>query len=144
MTNRKRGIIEMNFHETTLRILVRKNYGECYDFYTKKLGLTAIWGDRNGPYTSFSTDNHAEPCFAIFAGEAMSLFQGYEQPIANTQPDTITAIIPTLDLDADYFRLKEAGVIFLSEPQYIEAWGMRCTYFRDPEGNLFELNDSNV
>ncbi|MFQ7552802.1 MAG: VOC family protein [Blautia marasmi] len=33
--------------------------------------------------------------------------------------------------------------MFLGEPQYIEAWGMRCTYFRDPEGNLFELNDAN-
>lgn len=63
----------------------------------------------------------------------------------NTQPDTVAAVIPTLDLDADYLRLKEAGVTFLGEPQYIEAWGMRCTYFRDPEGNLFELNDaSNV
>ena len=38
--------------------------------------------------------------------------------------------------------LKEAGVQFLSEPQLIEDWGMRCTYFRDPEGNLFELNDA--
>lgn len=53
------------------------------------------------------------------------------------------SIIPTLDLDRDYLRLKEAGVSFLGEPQYIEAWGMRCTYFRDPEGNLFELNDTS-
>lgn len=40
----------MKFNETTIRILVRKNYGECFDFYTKKLGLIAIWGDRNGLY----------------------------------------------------------------------------------------------
>ena len=25
----------MKFNETTIRILVRKNYGECFDFYTK-------------------------------------------------------------------------------------------------------------
>ncbi len=133
----------MKCNEMTIRILVRKNYGECFDFYTEKLGLVAAWGDRNGPYTSFAISSDAPPCFAIFSGEAMSMFQGYTQPLSHTQPDTVVAVIPTLDLDGDYRRLKEAGVPFLGEPQYIEAWGMRCTYFRDPEGNLFELNDAS-
>lgn len=133
----------MKFNETTLRILVRKDYGACFDFYTQKLGLIPVWGDRCGPYTSFAVSSEAAPCFAIFAGEAMSLFPGYVQPSADAQPDTVTAVIPTLDLDGDYQRLKEAGVIFLNEPQKIEAWGMHCTYFRDPEGNLFELNDAS-
>ncbi|WP_455682699.1 VOC family protein [Thomasclavelia sp.] len=134
----------MKFNETTIRILVRKNYGDCFDFYTKKLGLIAVWGDRNGPYTSFAVNSDTPPCFAIFLGEAMSMFQGYQQPNVNTTiTDTVVAVIPTLDLDGDYLRLKEAGVNFLGEPQYIEDWGMRCTYFRDPEGNLFELNDAS-
>lgn len=133
----------MNIKETTIRILVRKDYGKCYDFYTEQLGLIATWGDRNGPYTSFATSADATPCLAIFSGEAMSMFQGYEQPKANMQADSIVAVIPTLDLDGDYDRLKKAGVSFISEPQFIEAWGMRCTYFRDPEGNLFELNDAS-
>ena len=44
----------------------------------------------------------------------------------------------------DYLRMKDAGVQFLAEPQFMEGWGMRCTYFRDPEGNLFELNDAST
>ena len=71
------------------------------------------------------------------------MFRGYTQPLGTAQPDTVAAVVPSQDLDADYLRLKEAGVPFLGEPQYIEAWGMRCTYFRDPEGNLFELNDAS-
>ena len=134
----------MNFNETTIRILVRKDYEKCFDFYKDKIGLTVVWGDRNGPYTSFAIHRKAPPCFAIFTGDAMPMFQGYKAPTTNSQPDTIAAIIPTDDLDADYARLKEAGVEFLGEPQFIEAWGMRCTYFRDPEGNLFELNDAKV
>ena len=133
----------MKLNETTLRILVRGDYGACFDFYTQKLGLVPVWGDRRGPYTSFAVSGEAMPCLAIFAGEAMSLFPGYTQPETRGQADTITAVIPTLDLDGDYQRLKAAGVIFLNEPQRIEAWGMRCTYFRDPEGNLFELNDAS-
>lgn len=134
----------MKFKETTIRILVRKNYGECFDFYTQKLGLHVVWGDRNGPYTSFAAESQEEPCFAIFLGDAMSMFRGYVQPDTEKQPDTVTAVIPTDDLDQDYWSLKEAGVEFLGEPQFIEAWGRRCTYFRDPEGNLFELNDASV
>ncbi len=133
----------MKFNETTIRVLVRKNYGECYDFYTEKIGLVAVWGDRNGPYTSFAISKDAPPCFAIFAGDNMPMFQGYQQPNSNTQPDSVVAVIPSEDLDRDYQLLKEAGVLFLGEPQNIKEWGMRCTYFRDPEGNLFELNDAS-
>ena len=133
----------MNFAETTLRVLVRKDYGACYDFYTEKLGLLPVWGDRNGPYTSFAVEEGAAPCFAIFAGENMPLSQGYVQPQTVGQADSIVGVIPSLDLDGDYQRLKDAGVVFLGEPQHIAEWGMRCTYFRDPEGNLFELNDAS-
>ena len=79
----------MKFNETTIRVLVRKNYGECFDFYTEKLGLHAVWGDRNGPYTSFAVQEGASPSFAIFTGDAMPLFKGYELPTFNQQPDTI-------------------------------------------------------
>jgi len=81
----------MRFNETTIRVLVRKNYSECFDFYTEKIGLVAIWGDRNGPYTSFAVSKDAPPCFAIFAGANMSMFQGYMQPESSAQPDTVTA-----------------------------------------------------
>jgi len=133
----------MRFGETTIRVLVRKDYGACFDFYTEKMGLVAVWGDRNGPYTSFATKAGEAPCFAIFSGANMTMFKGYEQPNENIQSDTVVAVIPSDNLDKDYQRLKEAGVQFLGEPQLIENWGMRCTYFRDTEGNLFELNDAS-
>ncbi len=133
----------MRFNATTVRILVRKDYGACYDFYTEKMGLVPVWGDRNGPYTSFTVKEGQPPCFAIFAGANMAMYKGYEQPLGNTQPDTVALVIPSDDLDGDYRRLKAAGVAFLGEPQGIEDWGMRCAYFRDTEGNLFELNDAS-
>ena len=51
----------MKFNETTIRILVRKDYGACFDFYTEKIGLIPVWGDRNGPYTSFAESKDAAP-----------------------------------------------------------------------------------
>ena len=132
----------MQFDKMTTRILVRGNYGECFDFYTQKIGLTAVWGDRNGPYTSFAVDAQSAPCFAIFAGKNMDMFKDYVQPVSSTQPDTVVGVIPTSNLTEDYNRLKEAGVEFIGEPQLIEYWQMTCVYFRDPEGNLLELNDA--
>ncbi|MBP1046086.1 VOC family protein [Enterococcus sp. BWM-S5] len=132
----------MHLDRMTTRILVRKNYGACFDFYTEKLGLVPVWGDRSGPYTSFSVTSDAPPCFAIFLGENMTMYSGYEQPVDHAQSDTVASIIPSDNIDEDYQKLKAAGVEFLGEPQYIEDWYMTCAYFRDPEGNLFELNDA--
>ena len=133
----------MQFDKMTTRVLVRKDYGKCYDFYTEKLGLIAVWGDRNGPYTSIAAAKGSAPCFAIFNGDNMEMFKAYGQPDVNTQPDTVVGVIPSENLDEEYHRLKEAGVEFIGEPQFIEDWGMKCVYFRDPEGNLFELNDAD-
>lgn len=134
----------MGFNNVSVRILVRKDYGACYDFYTDKLGFVPMYCDRNGPYTGFAIKEGESPCFAIFAGKNTEMFKGYKQPSTDTQPDTVAIILHSDDLDKDYKRLKEAGVEFLGEPQYIEGWDMRCTYFRDPEGNLIELNDGGV
>jgi len=130
----------MRFNELSARILVRGDYRVYFDFCTEKLGLIPVYGDRNGPYTNFTTKEGEPPCFAIFLGANTAMWKGYEQPKECMPADTIVAVIPSDDLDRDYKRLKEAGVQFLGEPQFIPEWGFRCTYFRDPEGNLFELN----
>ncbi|MCE2391313.1 MAG: VOC family protein [Proteobacteria bacterium] len=44
------------------------------------------------------------------------------------------------DIDAEYERLKSAGVEFHCEPQKV-AKGVRCTYARDPDGNVVELQE---
>ena len=135
----------MRFNETKVGVLVRKDYGACYDFYTQKLGLVPVWGDRLGPYTSFAVKKGEDACFSIFLGENMSEVNGYEQPKGNTPSDTLATTIPSDDVKGDYERLKALGVEFLSEPQYMEVWGgFTNVYFRDPEGNLFDLNDGGL
>ena len=46
--------------------------------------------------------------------------------------------------DEDYRMLKDKGVCFIGEPRTIKEWYMRCVYFRDPDGNLFELCQDGV
>jgi glyoxylase I family protein len=45
------------------------------------------------------------------------------------------------DLNYEYDRLKAAGVPFLSEPQYLASGAMWSVYGRDPDGNIFELQE---
>ncbi len=42
------------------------------------------------------------------------------------------------EVDAEYARLKAAGVGFV-EPPKAYAWNAHCAYFRDPDGHLWEL-----
>jgi len=135
----------MKFNKATIGVLVQKDYGVCYDFYKEKLGLIPTWGDRNGPYTSFAVAEGEPNCFSIFLGSDMAHVNGYAQPTRNNHTDTISITIPSEDVQADYEMLKAKGVEFLSEPQYFENWGgFTSVYFRDPEGNLFDLTNGGI
>ncbi|HEX7735079.1 MAG TPA: VOC family protein [Ktedonobacteraceae bacterium] len=45
------------------------------------------------------------------------------------------------DVDAAYKALKAEGVTFLRPPTD-QPWGLRTAHFADPEGNLWEINQS--
>jgi catechol 2,3-dioxygenase-like lactoylglutathione lyase family enzyme len=45
------------------------------------------------------------------------------------------------DIDADYARLKAAGVDFISPPQHLAPGGVTSCYFYDPDGNIVELQE---
>ena len=133
----------MKLSQIGVRLLVN-HFEECYDFYTEKLGLEVFWGDRNGPFASFKADGMDKPCFSMFLAEYQGMYKGYVPPAGTGRTDQVIYIIPTGDVDSDYKMLKERGVSFIGEPQTIREWYMRCVYFRDPEGNLFELCQDGI
>ncbi len=45
------------------------------------------------------------------------------------------------DVDAAYEELKAKGVTFIKPPTD-QRWGLRTAHFTDPEGNLWEINQS--
>jgi len=46
-----------------------------------------------------------------------------------------------VDVDAAYQELKARGVTFVRPPTD-QPWGLRTAHFADPEGNLWEINQS--
>jgi catechol 2,3-dioxygenase-like lactoylglutathione lyase family enzyme len=128
-------------------VLVRGSFEASYDFWTKKVGLIATWGDRQGPYVSLSlSKDEPRAALALFARSNMTMWQGYVVPTADQTPDTLMAVIylPEGQLAGEYQRMKANGVEFLGEPQFMKGWGMWCVYFRDPEGNLFGIYEGNM
>lgn len=90
--------------------MIQKDYGECYDFYTKKLGLVPTWGDRKGPYTSFAMAKGDPNCFDMTLAKEMSLVKGYIQSAKNGISDTVVITLPTKDIQKDYAKLTANGV----------------------------------
>jgi catechol 2,3-dioxygenase-like lactoylglutathione lyase family enzyme len=43
------------------------------------------------------------------------------------------------DVDAAYEELRSKGVEFIRTPE-TRSWGMRCAHFKDPDGNVWEIN----
>lgn len=126
----------MDLSKICIRVLV-KDFPKCFDFYKEILGLEPTWGDRNGPYASFGKGQ--DVYFSMFLEKNMSMYQGYKHLSGTGSADRIIYCIPSKKIDEDYKSLKAKGVKFIGEPQTIEDWYMRCVYFRDPEGNLFEI-----
>ena len=125
---------------------VRKDYQKCFYFYTEKLGLVPIYGNRNGPYTNFASYKHGVPFFAIYeAKDASNRVEEYVIPTSTESPDTLSAIFHTADFEHDYNRLLKAGVQFIGKRNFAdEGFDFNLAYFRDPEGNLLSLEDGGV
>ncbi len=49
--------------------------------------------------------------------------------------------LDVVDVDAEYERLKAAGMVFHCPPQDVEDGTIRTTYGRDPDGNVIELQE---
>jgi len=134
--------MEINIHAN---ILVKNDFGISFDFYTKKIGLVATWGNRKGPYVSLATAKDKKPILALFKGKNVEMFKGYKQPSTDQQPDTLMFVIYTDNFNEVYEKLKTNGVEFLGEPQKVSDWGsFWCVYFRDPEGNLVGIYEGLI
>jgi len=119
------------------RLLV-SNYRDCFIFYRDSMGFSVKWGDENGIYADFDANGHQ---LALFGKAAMADAIGAEAPKPKSeQQDDVCLVFAVEDVDAAYHTLKQKGVTPINKPQDRKDWGIRCFHFRDPAGNLIEVN----
>ena len=123
---------------SNVRLLV-KDYKKCFEFYTEKLGLEAVWNLEDGCYGSFKVADGIEG-FAIFASDFMAPMVGNAdktQPLGYREKSMVSFEVE--NVDETYQALLAKGVEFVNQPTDWAAAGMRLVHLRDPEENLIEF-----
>jgi catechol 2,3-dioxygenase-like lactoylglutathione lyase family enzyme len=122
-------------------------------FYRDVVGFDEVvldfaWGEENvaGPLVMRTGGPSVGRCVMLRAGNAfLELFE-FEQPEPRPGDPARPVVdhgithlcVDVDDVDAEYERLSAAGVEFHCEPQPM-GMGIRTTYARDPDGNVFEV-----
>jgi len=136
----------MKIDRVTACVHVKSDFGKCFDFYTKKLGLIPIYGDRNGPYANFANCKDGEPFFAMYsAQDASERIAGYSVSDGTGPSDSLTAVFHTTDFEGAYNNWLKAGVKFIDRVVMGEGEEtFNMAIFSDPEGNMLSLEDGGV
>ena len=122
---------------THTRLLV-SNFTDCFIFYRDIMEFTVMWGDENSIYADFDVNGHL---LALFGKAPMANAIGAESPKPKSaQQDDVCLIFAVEDVESAYDSLKKKGVVPVNKPHSRIEWGIRCFHFRDPAGNLIEIN----
>ena len=127
----------MDLKYTHTRLLVMK-FAECFKFYRDVMGFPVDLGEPEGVYAEFQTGGSI---LALFRRDFMAHVVGTDHlPSEASTQDPVALTFHVPDVDEAYRQLSEKGVQFLAAPADQPDWFIRVAHFRDPEGNLLEIN----
>jgi catechol 2,3-dioxygenase-like lactoylglutathione lyase family enzyme len=119
------------------RLLVT-NFKECFRFYQDVMGFNANYGTENDTYADFEI---GEVNISLFGKSEMSMTLGtISKPLRVDEQDSICLTFSVENVDEFCNQLRKKGVLLITEPADHPDWGIRTAHFRDPDGNLIEIN----
>jgi lactoylglutathione lyase len=123
-------------HLSYVRVLVDQFPG-CFRYYRDTLGFEVILGEEEGPYAEFRVS--AQTRLALCARFVIAAVPGV---LAGPAPaaDRFMLVFEVDDVDRKVEELKGRGAMPIAAPVDRPEWGVRTAHFRDPEGNLVEIN----
>jgi len=122
---------------THFRLLVT-DYDAEYRFFRDVLGFQPTYGAEGENYADFDCNGL---CVALFKRSLMTDdVKTSAKPSESDSQDRVALIFGVADVDAMAADLKKKDVGFVTEPHDRSEWGIRVAHFRDPDGNLIEIN----
>jgi lactoylglutathione lyase len=135
----KKEEVETMFHRILATELFVRDLARCTAFYRDTLGLEVQESESTPDSVSFQMENVHFFLLEVSAAAHMVSSEALELKIEGG-PRVLQAA-GVEDVDAAYEALSAKGVTFLRPPTD-QPWGLRTAYFADPEGNLWEINQS--
>jgi lactoylglutathione lyase len=124
---------------THIRLLV-SDYDACFRFYRDVMGFEVLWGAEGEGYADFKAGD-GRTALALFERQAMAETLGtLHLPAGAGGQDRLSLIFGVENLDATAQQLQQKGVEFVVGPTDHPDWGIKTAHFRDPDGNLIEIN----
>lgn len=121
------------------RILVT-HFKDCFRFYRDVLGFQPGFGTEDDTYADFSV---GAVNISLFDKAEMSAALGTSGlPVSVPAQDKICLTFSVEDVDAFCAAATAKGVALTVGPTDHPDWGIRTAHFRDPDGNLIEINQS--
>jgi catechol 2,3-dioxygenase-like lactoylglutathione lyase family enzyme len=133
----KKEEVEIMFHRVDATVLFVRDLARCMTFYRDTLGLEVQESDPDS--VSFQMENVYFLLLEVSAAADLISSEASALKIEGGPRGLLAAGVE--DVDAAYEELKAKGVTFLRPPTN-QPWGLRTAHFADPEGNLWEINQS--
>ncbi len=125
-------------HKIEAMVMFVQDLTRCTAFYRDTFKLQYQGSDANS--ASFLLENGLYLILLSPKGVADLLgTQVHELKIEGGPRGLLAASVA--DVDVAYEELKAKGVTFVRSPTD-QSWGLRTAHFTDPEGNLWEINQS--
>ena len=124
---------------THIRLLV-DDMAACFQFYRDVMGFEVQMGTPDEPYVEFKPGSEGV-VLALFPKDMMAdTLNTADLPAHAAAQDGVVLCVDVDDVDAMAERVVSHGVALVLEPTDIPAWMLRVAHFRDPSGNLIEIN----
>lgn len=107
----------------------------CYRFYKDVLKLTPRFDASESVYAEFEA---GDATLALFDRKLMD--QAIGMSSGTKASDGVALCFAVENVDRVVSELKNVGVKMIAEPHDQPQWMLRVAHFRDPAGNLIEIN----
>jgi lactoylglutathione lyase len=121
------------FRKVSAVVLLVQDFEKSLAFYRDVLGLEV--GQLEPKFAAFKMEDHDFALQEISDAVGMFNVNAEEQ---RTGADRVMLCAGIENVDSAYEALRAKGVEF-TKPPTDQVWGIRAAYFRDPEGNLWEI-----